>query len=254
MSFAFNDPLNGICYFQNERKVKRIYNKKSSEKIKRWTTEESQLYEDFITKYNNIFEEANNKRLTKIFVIMSKFIRSKDSNQCRSHHQKFYKKIMENQKKSNDFSVKQKKKYKKKDNKQKDFASQSNLLCKPSFLMCDVNNDYIPLQQENESVQTMDESYSYKPQKNKYFDINSNDSIESNQQKKQENFKTVPVDSQKNEEPDYFKDFTGEDILMKENSFSDLIWLEKKDDGLFNFVEENIGKYFTEEKTYFNSD
>ena len=36
---------------------------------------------------------STSKRNTKIFLLMSQFIGSKTPSQCRSHHQKFYKKI-----------------------------------------------------------------------------------------------------------------------------------------------------------------
>lgn len=72
---------------------KRPYNKKTSEKIKRWTKEESQLYENFIEMYADIFNDPSSKRVTKIFIFMSKYIGTKTPSQCRSHHQKFFKKI-----------------------------------------------------------------------------------------------------------------------------------------------------------------
>ena len=76
-----------------EGKKKRIYNKKTNEKIKRWTKEEGQRYDKFIEMHMEIFSDTNKKkRGTKIFLKMSKFIGTKTPSQCRSHHQKFYKK------------------------------------------------------------------------------------------------------------------------------------------------------------------
>lgn len=72
---------------------KRPYNKKTMEKIKRWTKEESSLYEQFIEMYADIFNDPSSKRVTKIFIFMSKYIGTKTPSQCRSHHQKFFKKI-----------------------------------------------------------------------------------------------------------------------------------------------------------------
>lgn len=72
---------------------KRPYNKKTMEKIKRWTKEESALYEQFIEMYADIFNDPSSKRVTKIFIFMSKYIGTKTPSQCRSHHQKFFKKI-----------------------------------------------------------------------------------------------------------------------------------------------------------------
>ena len=77
----------------DEGKKKRIYNKKTNEKIKRWTKEEGQRYDKFIEMHMEIFSDTNKKkRGTKIFLKMSKFIGTKTPSQCRSHHQKFYKK------------------------------------------------------------------------------------------------------------------------------------------------------------------
>lgn len=78
---------------KNNSNSKRPYNKKTMEKIKRWTKEESQLYENFIEMYADIFNDPSSKRVTKIFIFMSKYIGSKTPSQCRSHHQKFFKKI-----------------------------------------------------------------------------------------------------------------------------------------------------------------
>lgn len=74
---------------------KRIYKKKSDEKIKRWTKDESQLYEEFVIENFLIFNDNNIKRANKIFIHMSEFIKTKNSSQCRSHHQKFFQKIKE---------------------------------------------------------------------------------------------------------------------------------------------------------------
>ena len=75
------------------KKSKRVYTKKTTEKIKRWTKEESGRYDKFIEMHADIFSDSNKKkRGTKIFLKMSKFIGTKTPSQCRSHHQKFYKK------------------------------------------------------------------------------------------------------------------------------------------------------------------
>ena len=91
-----NDLLNNVPNSMNSPKngsSKRPYNKKTMEKIKRWTKEESALYEQFIEMYADIFNDPSSKRVTKIFIFMSKYIGSKTPSQCRSHHQKFFKKI-----------------------------------------------------------------------------------------------------------------------------------------------------------------
>ena len=76
-----------------QRLEKRSYNKKSTEKIKRWTNEESKRYEDFIKKYNPIMQDTTTKRMTKVFLLMSQYVQTKNPSQCRSHHQKFYPKV-----------------------------------------------------------------------------------------------------------------------------------------------------------------
>ena len=91
-----NDILNNVPNSMMSPKngsSKRPYNKKTMEKIKRWTKEESGLYEQFIEMYADIFNDPSSKRVTKIFIFMSKYIGSKTPSQCRSHHQKFFKKI-----------------------------------------------------------------------------------------------------------------------------------------------------------------
>ena len=40
-------------------------------------------------------KSSTSKRNSKIFLLMSQFIGSKSPSQCRSHHQKFYKKLSE---------------------------------------------------------------------------------------------------------------------------------------------------------------
>ena len=65
---------------------KRIYNKRTNEKVKRWTKEEALLYEKFIEMYLDIMKDSSSKRNKKIFLLMSKFIGTKNPSQCRSHH------------------------------------------------------------------------------------------------------------------------------------------------------------------------
>lgn len=72
---------------------KRVYTKRTTEKIRRWTKEESEQYEKFIDMYSDIFNESGSKRVTKVFIQMSQFIGTKTPSQCRSHHQKFFKRL-----------------------------------------------------------------------------------------------------------------------------------------------------------------
>jgi len=72
---------------------KRVYTKRTTEKIRRWTKEEAEQYEKFIDMYSDIFNESGSKRVTKVFIQMSQFIGTKTPSQCRSHHQKFFKRL-----------------------------------------------------------------------------------------------------------------------------------------------------------------
>lgn len=77
----------------NQKSGKRIYTKRTTDKIRRWTKEESKRYEDFIESYSDIFNDPSSKRVTKIFIFMSNYIGTKTPSQCRSHHQKFFRRI-----------------------------------------------------------------------------------------------------------------------------------------------------------------
>lgn len=57
-----------------------------SDKIRRWDAEECDLYEKFLEMYYEAMIDSSNKRNTRIFLLMSKFIRTKTPSQCRSHH------------------------------------------------------------------------------------------------------------------------------------------------------------------------
>lgn len=59
---------------ETNSKIKRGYNKKSKEKVKRWTEDECYLYENFIHMYSEIMTNSSSKRNSKIFLLMSKFI------------------------------------------------------------------------------------------------------------------------------------------------------------------------------------
>lgn len=76
-----------------QKSGKRVYTKRTTDKIRRWTKEESKLYEQFIEMYSDIFNDSSSKRVTKIFIFMASYIGSKTPSQCRSHHQKFFRRI-----------------------------------------------------------------------------------------------------------------------------------------------------------------
>jgi hypothetical protein len=46
----------------------------------------------FLDYFTDLFALKHNKKLWKIFTIMSSFIKTRNSSQCRSHHQKTEKK------------------------------------------------------------------------------------------------------------------------------------------------------------------
>ena len=56
---------------------KRQYIKKNPEKVKRWTREESLLYEQFVELNYDTMKNSALKRNTKIFMMMSKYIKTK---------------------------------------------------------------------------------------------------------------------------------------------------------------------------------
>lgn len=78
----------------NSSKGKRQYLKRSIDKIRRWSSEECQKYEDFILNNEELMNGSNSNRATKIFLMMSEYIATKTPTQCRSHHQKFFKRVM----------------------------------------------------------------------------------------------------------------------------------------------------------------
>lgn len=80
------------CSESDGSRTKRTYTKRMTEKIRRWTKEESDKYEQFINLNAEAMADSNTKRVAKIFIIMSQFIGTKTPSQCRSHHQKFYNK------------------------------------------------------------------------------------------------------------------------------------------------------------------
>lgn len=214
------------------KKQKRVYNKKSTEKIKRWTNEESQLYEEFIKKYNHIFEGAGNKRITKIFIFMAEFIGTKSASQCRSHHQKFYKRFKDGE--FQDTSFKRKKNYKKKGASVQSSEETSNTQTPLTTVHNDEKLGWHGHYQ-NESMQTMDESLSNKPSDSWPMDQSASKESEANF--------ILPSSIEENEEiaenHSFFKernDFLAED-------FSDFDLFKHKNENPFEDNESYIGKF-----------
>ena len=57
----------------------------------KWSGKEEVKYVRFLQSNRDDMEETQNRRKGKVFVRMSKFVRSRNSDQCRSHHQKLIK-------------------------------------------------------------------------------------------------------------------------------------------------------------------
>lgn len=58
---------------------------------KRWTSEENQIYVDFLAKYKEGFCTKESRKSKKVFKRLSSIIGTKTPTQCKSHHQKKFK-------------------------------------------------------------------------------------------------------------------------------------------------------------------
>lgn len=67
-------------------KKQRIYKKKTHGS---WNKEEEQNFIDFMRLKREIFESKELRRSERIFCQMTKFLKSRSSEQCRSHYQKY---------------------------------------------------------------------------------------------------------------------------------------------------------------------
>lgn len=74
--------------------LKRNYSKNNFEKVQRWSEDECKKYEEFIVKNFDILSGNQSNRTTKLFLLMSDYIGTRAPIQCRSHHQKFYKRVV----------------------------------------------------------------------------------------------------------------------------------------------------------------
>lgn len=74
--------------------LKRNYSKNNFEKVQRWSEDECKKYEEFIVKNFEILNGNQSNRTTKLFLLMSDYIGTRAPIQCRSHHQKFYKRVV----------------------------------------------------------------------------------------------------------------------------------------------------------------
>lgn len=225
------------------KKQKRVYTKKSTDKIKRWTNDESKLYEEFIKQYNYIFEEAGNKRITNIFIFMSEFIGTKSASQCRSHHQKFYRRFKDGEVQDNAF--KRKKNYKKKGENLQNSEVQT-----PVLIQNDGKLGWHHHQSQNESMQTMDESLSNKLTDSSKCNSESSKCLEKmqaeqqNLKKESENNFRLPSSIEDNGEMDesnsFFREPLNEFFIEHVNEFDDF---KNKDDNFMENHDDIIGKY-----------
>ena len=82
------------CDSNGISKGKRIYQKRNEEKIRRWSQEECLKYEHFILDNFDYLSGTSSNRTNKIFLQMSQTIGTKTPTQCRSHHQKFFRRVL----------------------------------------------------------------------------------------------------------------------------------------------------------------
>ena len=76
-----------VCKKKNYSGLQDDSRKKS--KKKHWKPQENSKYVQFLRENMSLFEKnREDKRLMKINILMSNYVKSKNSNQCRSHHQK----------------------------------------------------------------------------------------------------------------------------------------------------------------------
>ena len=66
-------------------------NSRPASKSGHWSEKEQAKYYAFLCKFEDQFNEKESRRQCKVFKAMAGFIRSRDANQCRSHHHKMTK-------------------------------------------------------------------------------------------------------------------------------------------------------------------
>jgi predicted nucleic acid binding AN1-type Zn finger protein len=71
------------------KKPCNLQDRKKTSKKKHWKPLENMRYVAFLSENKELFEkDREDKRILKINILMSKYVKSKNSTQCRSHHQK----------------------------------------------------------------------------------------------------------------------------------------------------------------------
>ena len=75
----------------NEEK-QEVGKKEKEKKYFKWSFGENTLYVEFLEKNPELFANEKERRKKKCYLEMSKYIMSRNSDQCRIHHQKMRKK------------------------------------------------------------------------------------------------------------------------------------------------------------------
>ena len=87
LSSIYQDLLEPVARETSEAKPK--FNKKKGKGKYHWGKVEQKRYVDFLLENLSFFElSANDRRVMGVNSRMSKIIKTRDTNQCRSHHQK----------------------------------------------------------------------------------------------------------------------------------------------------------------------
>ena len=86
------DKNNSVCVLSRKQKRKQRNKRLFNQSM--WTLQENILYKQFLKENKKLFEPDQNRarKIMKINLLMSKYVKTRSSDQCRSHHQKIMKK------------------------------------------------------------------------------------------------------------------------------------------------------------------
>jgi RecA-family ATPase len=65
-----------------------LYGMPSNNKTGHWSEKENAKYFAFLKKFKEKFSEKESRRQWKVFKTLSEFVKTRNANQCRSHHHK----------------------------------------------------------------------------------------------------------------------------------------------------------------------
>jgi len=68
--------------------IRKLYARKNNQHSGTWNLQETKLYVQFIKEHSYMFESVVERRKSRVFYEMSKYVLSRTPQQCRSHHQK----------------------------------------------------------------------------------------------------------------------------------------------------------------------